>query len=291
MSGRHRTFQICLKRNIIFILIGIIFTSCSENNPTAPTQTSGEFSLLTYNVAGLPQGISPSNPEKNIPLISPLLNKFDIALVQEDFYYHDELKSKAQHPYQSEPKNPSAPFFFGDGLNRFSVFPFPTLYRETWLSCSNGNGNDCLAAKGFSVAETEIAPGVKIDIYNLHLDSGGTQEDFEARSTQIAQLLRTISSRSANKALIVAGDTNLNTESRPEDVGLFQILLDGTGLSDACRSLSCGNELVDRVLFRNGSSVTLKAISWEIDPEFVDKQGNPLSDHSAISVKLGWELH
>lgn len=279
-----------IKNHIIFILIGIIFAHCSENKPTAPIQTSGEFSLLTYNVAGLPQGISPSNPEKNIPLISPLLNKFDIALVQEDFYYHDELKSKAQHPYRSEPQNPPPQFIFGDGLNRFSVFPFAPLLRRTWGGCSNENGNDCLAAKGFSVADTEIATGVAIDIYNLHLDSGGSQKDFDARSIQIEQLLQTINSRSADRALIVAGDTNLNTESRTEDVGLFQILLDGAGLADACRFLSCQTELVDRVLFRNSRSLNLNVISWEIDPEFVDEQGNPLSDHFAISVRFSWEL-
>jgi endonuclease/exonuclease/phosphatase (EEP) superfamily protein YafD len=278
-------------RNFFIILsISVVFTHCSENKPTAPIQTSGDFSLLTYNVAGLPQGISPSNPEKNIPLISPLLNKFDIALVQEDFYYHDELKAKAQHPYQSEPQNAPSQFIFADGLNRFSVFPFATLYRETWGICSNENGYDCLATKGLAVAETEIAPGVVIDIYNLHLDAGGTPQDFEARRSQIQQLLQTINSRSAEKALIVAGDINLNTVTRPLDVVLLQDLLDSAGLTDTCRFLSCGIELVDLVLFRSSSSLTLSPIAWELDPDFVDEQGDPLSDHFAVSVKFSWEL-
>ena len=38
----------------------------------------GEFVALTYNIAGLPDVISGSNPEVNIPLISPLLNAYDL---------------------------------------------------------------------------------------------------------------------------------------------------------------------------------------------------------------------
>src|SRR5690349_21383843 len=41
----------------------------------------GRFTLLTYNVAGLPQLVSPSSPRLNVPLVSPLLNHYDIALV------------------------------------------------------------------------------------------------------------------------------------------------------------------------------------------------------------------
>ncbi|MDD9370350.1 MAG: hypothetical protein PV358_09575, partial [Acidimicrobiales bacterium] len=41
---------------------------------------SGTFSVLSYNVAGLPQEISTVNPQEHIPLISPLLNEYDIVL-------------------------------------------------------------------------------------------------------------------------------------------------------------------------------------------------------------------
>ena len=36
--------------------------------------TSGTLAVLSYNVAGLPWGLSQSDPYKNTPLISPLLN-------------------------------------------------------------------------------------------------------------------------------------------------------------------------------------------------------------------------
>ncbi len=279
-----------LRSCFILPFIFLLLTRCSEP-PTAFNSTSGEFTLLTYNVAGLPQGISPSNPEKNIPLISPLLNKFDIALVQEDFYYHVQLKSQASHPYQSVPKAEAAQFTQGDGINQFSMFPFRLFQRETWQTCSNENGNDCLAKKGFSASEIEIAPGVAVEVYNLHGDAGGGQQDIEARRAQIEQLIERIRTRSTSKAVIVAGDTNLHTESRPEDVALLQKLLDEVELADACRTRDCGSEQVDRVLFRSSAQLALQILSWQIDPDFVDEQGNMLSDHFAISVKFSWQTH
>jgi len=272
------------------LLAALTFCRCAEKSPIPTEPTSGEFTLLTYNVAGLPQGISPSNPKKNIPIISPKLNKFDIALVQEDFVYHNELSSKANHLYQSQTQIDCSPHFITDGLNRFSKFPFSELYREAWENCSNDKGNDCLAAKGFTLAKTEIVPGIFTDIYNVHLDSGGSPNDTEARRSQVAQLLRTLNARSFGNAVIIAGDLNLNTTDRPNDVKIFETLLTSAGLTDVCRFLSCGTELVDRVLFRNGNYLALKAISWELDKNFVDVVGQPLSDHNAVSVRFKWEL-
>ncbi len=272
------------------LLTSLIFCRCVENNAIPIGQTSGEFTLLTYNVAGLPQGISPSNPKENTPIISARLNKFDIALVQEDFVYHEQLSSKAIHPYQSQTQVDCLPHFVTDGLNRFSKFPFGELYRLPWENCSNEDGNDCLAAKGFTMAKTEIVPGVFIDIYNLHLDSGGSPNDTEARRLQVAQLLKAICTHSLENAVIIAGDINLNTTNRPDDVKIFEKLLAGADLTDVCRSLSRGTELVDRVLFRNGNSLVLKAVSWELDESFVDELGQDLSDHKAVSVGFRWEL-
>ena len=90
--------------------------------------------------------------------------------------------------------------------------------------------------------------------------------------------------------MIIAGDLNLNTTDRPNDVKIFETLLTTAGFVDVCRSLSCGTELVDRVLFRNSNSLALKAISWELDENFVDELGRDLSDHSAVSVRFKWEF-
>src|SRR5690606_27992207 len=45
----------------------------------APPATEGTFDALTYNVAGLPVGLSSSQPDINTPYISPLLNAYDLV--------------------------------------------------------------------------------------------------------------------------------------------------------------------------------------------------------------------
>ena len=68
--------------------------------------TAGPLKLLTYNVAGLPGMISSSNPGVNTAQVSPLLNRYDVVVAQEDFAYHADLVAQADHRYQESPSYP-----------------------------------------------------------------------------------------------------------------------------------------------------------------------------------------
>ncbi|MBW2454107.1 MAG: endonuclease/exonuclease/phosphatase family protein [Deltaproteobacteria bacterium] len=250
---------------------------------------SGDFNILTYNVAALPQFISGSDPILNIPQISPLLNLYDLALVQEDFAYQPQLRADALHPYQSVPLAPNG-IDWGDGLNRFSVFPFIEFERHAWVVCNGffDQKNDCLTEKGFSVGLHTLAPGVEVDIYNSHFDAGGSEGDHAAREAQTQQLLDMIANRSSGRAIIVAGDTNMKLSSETT----LQTLLTGASLEDACRALSCGDDYrVDRVMVRSSAEVELTPTSWQLDPNFVDGNGEPLSDHEPVGVVVHWQAH
>ena len=62
--------------------------ACAPGEPE-PELQSGSFTMLTYNVAGLPDGLNDDqNPEVNIPQMAPHLNPYDLVVVQEDFSYH-----------------------------------------------------------------------------------------------------------------------------------------------------------------------------------------------------------
>ena len=244
----------------------------------------GTLLVLTYNVAGLPDLISGSDPLVNTPLISPLLNDFELVLVQEDFSYHAELSADAEHPYQSTPGGGGT---LGDGLNRFSDTVFSDFERAGWEQCNGlfDSGSDCLTEKGFSVGLHELGPDATVDVYNLHMDAGGSQGDIEARQAQIQQLLDTIAMRSDGRALIVAGDTNMDEEDEAD----FVTLLEGAGLVDACRELDCGEEYrIDRIMVRSSDTVELVPTLWLVDDAFVDGAGDPLSDHEAVVVELDW---
>ncbi|HUF32028.1 MAG TPA: hypothetical protein VMN58_02320, partial [Acidimicrobiales bacterium] len=321
----------------------------------AGTRT-GSFTALSYNVAGLPEALSGSDPATNSPLISPLLNAYDLVLLQEDwadhlhdareaglvgdevppFMYHHLVVGDADHPYRSEParhpygvevrRGASGPTLLSDGLNRLSRFAFGPLTREMWEDCYgdlayvvgeevlgasglddvlidaglgavndevDGGKSDCAAQKGFSMARTELAPGVTVDVYNLHADAGGGERDQEARVDNYAQLAAFVNEHSAGRAIILGGDTNLKIDNpdRKLDAEVWSDFLATTGLVDVCQALTCHDDdiSIDKFAFRSakGLEVIPQTHSFERDT-FVDGDGEPLSDHDPLAVRFRW---
>lgn len=238
------------------------------------------FELLTYNVAGLPQGVSGSDPAVNTAQISPLLEPFELVLVQEDFTYHSDLVSQVTHPYQTETV---ALADRSDGLNMLSRFVFTDFTRTTWNECNGfvDQGSDCLTKKGFSRAVVDFGQGRLVDVYDVHFDAGKGDADRTARQRQAAQLTAAIAATSAGHALIVAGDTNM----RVADEDLFTGFLAANELSCACRTLACPESArIDRVLYRSAAGTTLTPLTYALEEQFVDADGERLSDHLAVGV-------
>lgn len=204
---------------------------------------SGEVSVLSYNVAGLPAEISKEHPDVNIPKISPLLNDYDVVITQEDFdwwpdgglasgvdfvNYHDRLRAEATHEYRSERHpGPDATELsaarkdaleIGDGLGVLSRLPIDGNVRVPWTDCfggfdtSDGGAADCLAMKGFLFTRLELEQGVVVDLYDLHGEAGGSDRDQELQKADYEQLAAYINANSAGNAIILGGDTNLHTD-------------------------------------------------------------------------------
>lgn len=251
----------------------------------------GEFVLLTYNVAGLPQGLSSSDPEAHMPQISPKLNGYDIVVVQEDFWYHPQLSAEAEHAYVSEPYTDMPELTdIGDGLNRFSRYPFEMFSRTPWWSCEGTTdcASDCLATKGFSVARHTLDGNITVDIYNLHNEAGSCPRDEEIRDKAADDLIAEIAMRSEGKAVIVAGDFNLHEEDAV-DLEVYTRIADQAGLQDACWVLDCGSTSIDRVLFRGAQGLSLEVTQWSQPSEFIDTEDDgPLSDHDPTAVRFSY---
>jgi hypothetical protein len=272
--------------------------------------TTGTFTALTYNVAGLPEGLSGSNPSVNTPLISPLLNAYDLVLVQEDWidaggvnFFHDDLIAQATHPYLTtpapapqgtDPRRPEA--LVADGLNMLSRFPFGPVTRVMWPHCfggidtSDGGAADCLSQKGFFVARTTLAPGVEVDVYDLHGEAGGTALDELFLAEDFEVLGRFITAHSAGRAVLVGGDFNLHTD-RPGHRAVFDGFLAAAGLTDVCAVLDCGADadVIDKFVFRSGGGVALEPLTHTFERErFRRADGEPLSDHDPLAVTWRW---
>jgi hypothetical protein len=287
----------------------------------------GEFTLLTYNVAGLPQEISTQRPGVNIPLISPKLEPYDIVLTQEDFdwwipeldvldfaNYHTRLRADTTHPWAtgrhpgpaavgidgSDPERPLP--IVGDGNGILSRFPMTEADRVPWEHCfggadtSDGGAADCLAMKGFARTTMTLAEGVEVDVYTVHGEAGRTAADTRMLAEDFELLARYIDEHSGSRAVIVAGDTNLHTEPghvmEPAHGPIWRKFLEDTGMIDVCLVVECHQGgAIDKVAWRNGSGVTLAVQErrWE-SSTFVDGSGRALSDHPPVAVEFRWTL-
>lgn len=269
----------------------------------AAAATSGTFNVLTYNVAGLPEGLSSGNPEKNTPLISPRLAAYDIVNVQEDFNYHAALYAGDNHPYRTAT---SGGVPFGDGLNTLSDHPFEDFERVKWNNCT---GTNCLTPKGFSLARVRLAEGVFVDLYNVHTNADDTADALAARRANVEQLSDFIQANSSGNAVIVMGDTNTRYTRSGDNI---RALADENGLTDAWVQLARGGvrptqgadallcptsappntcEVVDKVLYRGSELLKLDATRYNNEwASFLDSAGGNLSDHFPHTVDFSYTL-
>jgi endonuclease/exonuclease/phosphatase family metal-dependent hydrolase len=253
-------------------------------------QASGTFSVLTYNVAGIPGILSGWRSARNVPRVSPLLNRYDLVFVQEDFSYHRELVGRAEHRHQWGP-TAARSALVGDGLTTLSKFPIEPGQRVRWDACSGYlfDQCDCFGEKGFAAFDVRISRSVTLRLYNLHGDAGHADDDVAARRRGFEQLARHLEAHAADLAVVVAGDTNLD-ETDPRDMSILREFLARTGLRELCREFTCRDRNLDRVLYRGSRQIELLALDWRTDERFVDEQGHHLSDHMPRVANLAWRL-
>ncbi|MFE0450467.1 jacalin-like lectin [Streptomyces sp. NPDC058914] len=272
--------------------------------PPAAAATTGTFDVLTYNVAGLPEGLSSGSPEKNTPLISPRLGAYDIVNVQEDFNYHAALYAGDDHPYRTAT---SGGVPFGDGLNTLSDVPFEDFERVKWNACT---GTNCLTPKGFSLARVRLAEGAFLDLYNVHTNADATDDALAARRANIEQLSDFIQANSSGNAVIVMGDTNTrytragdNIRTLAGENGLtdawVQLVKGGTPPAQGADALLCPTsappndcEVVDKILYRGSRLLSLTATRYDNAwASFLDSAGANLSDHFPHTVDFSYTLN
>ncbi|PZF99318.1 jacalin-like lectin [Micromonospora endophytica] len=270
---------------------------------TAATSAAGTFSVLTYNVAGLPEPLSSGRPSVNTRPIGERVNAYDIVHVQEDFNYHADLYATDRHPYRT-PTSGGVPF--GDGLNTMSNVEYSAFTRVKWDRC---NGTDCLTPKGFTYARHRLAEGVFVDFYNVHTNAGSTDADLAARRANITQLSNWIAANSAGNAVVVMGDLNVRYTRAGDNI---RDLVTANGLTDAwvqqeqggqppaagSPALTCDPdhltnacEVVDKILYRGSKLVRLSLERYHNEyARFLDQAGDHLSDHYPHAAWFRWTL-
>lgn len=257
MVTRHtaRTLPALRLRLLALALVTACFAGSALAEPS-PVTRRGRLDVVTYNVAGLPEGLSNVHPLDTLPLVGARLGKYDLALVQEDFAYPELLRSRLRSSYQSQAFVRGDALHFGDGLSVFSKLPISELRRSAWRACHGlvDASFDCWTPKGLAMTRLEVSPGVLLDVYDVHLDAGAQPDDIKARALQLQQLFETVSAWSGSQALLVGGDFNVTRAELP----LLQRFARDAGMRDACQAPSCADtSRIDRILYRSSPALAL----------------------------------
>ena len=248
-----------MKRFIaIFLCTVLLLTACicgaaaSTKQNSLVVGTSGTIRLTNYNIDGLPiPAAYTEDGEKdayeNTLIIGQIMNlaanvdgntssyPTDILAVQEDFNYDSYFRALlTNYTYQSDH---SGGVPLGDGLNVFTTsYEMTNTIRVTWND-SNGvvdDYNDELTNKGFMVTTICLDEdnGIYIDLYNVHMDAGSSDDDVEARASQFDQLADFIEDYSANRPIIITGDFNSSLLGCDDEPALMEFI-ERLGLNDA----------------------------------------------------------
>ena len=273
-------------------------TDAEPETPVAAA-AEGTFTFLNYNVAGLPSLNASSAKAARQKLLGQKVGAdgYDIVAVQEDFGYDADFASGLNMPYRTFGQSNVVT---GDGLNVFSKTPVYNEARETW----NKKGGmlwegDIVSQKGVMLAVVELAPGVYVDVYNLHADAFGGQESVEARHDNFMQTMNFINSHSKDHAVIVTGDFNNAFHFGAEGKDLYNIFVEQLGFRDVWVEMVNGGsytdfsgysgsywgrwDSVECILYRSGDALTLTPTSHQYI-NYTDENGSGLSDHSSAAA-------
>lgn len=259
-----------------------------------------ELSLLTLNVSGIPGWVSRDDPKSRMAAIGRLANAYDVALFQEDFLYHDELAAALDHAFLARGGGARSRLFSlvpflcgscGSGLSvaaRIAPDDLLELTRRPFGGCVGWfeAKNDCWTNKGIMALRLKLSEQAELDLYTLHMEAGRGDADRAVRLSQLENLARTVEAYSRGRAVILAGDFNLNW-FRTADRALLEAFTTRLGLRDSRAWPESGGPSwrVDYILYRAGPGLALDLL--EAGP--ADRSGSTgarLSNHPALAARF-----
>ncbi len=271
------------------------------------------WTLLSYNVKGLPPLVMDGDGPARMRAISERMRRYDIVVLQEVFAYDDLLRTAGRSVQWLNGPGPRfrvsqlpalIPLYLPCLLSSYCEMPSsaglalalhsPAIVAEllTAQAYSTCHGvlrasNDCLATKGWLGVELSFPEG-KVHLYTTHLDAGQSPRDRLARQAQLGELTRAILRYSRGQALLVTGDFNLHRSSG-DDMGMLTDFLGATGLENTrvFESPRCefGCLGLDYIMQRSGSSLAI-LVDAATAGEFVDADGEALSDHPPLTIEF-----
>ena len=291
-------------------------------------QTKTTFSIVSLNVDGLPGKVAflPVNADGPMSMGSERISAYlaaqncDILCLQEDFNYRWEIWSRLFANYQHDEWSGGITYedheidfahlqnlkFKCDGLNMLwrNSIQSDRYERVPWQKSFGKFSHDFddIITKGFRRHELTLSDGIKIVVYNMHMDAssdrdeqkGNDAKDREARISQWKQLRDHILERLDDRPVIITGDMN-SYYHRDDFKTEFIDAITATGratVSDAwiekCNkgvypemgSEPLEYETLDKALYINPTDGnSLELVNLTIDRSNYLHNGQPLGDH------------
>lgn len=261
----------------------------------------------------------------------------DLLALSEDFNFFQEMGSNAPS-YATMTQRERIPTEVGVGDLKDSLFPFDTdglnlMYKNNltvssesmtaWnehyspftfygigsigVNVPDQNGADGMIDKGFRFYQVQMAPGVVVDVYILHMDAETSDGDNAARASQIDQLMEAVNANDNGNPIIIMGDTNCRYTRDP-----LQSTIIAAGFSDPWIDLKWDGiypqmgddalmvtdpelgyqkgEVVDKVFYKDGTNVKLKATNYFVDAEGYTDEDGLLGDHPPVIVTFEYSF-
>lgn len=304
-----------LIKSAAIILCATILVSCLA--PFSFAEESNSFSVINYNVAGLPDfnwilGKESRDVKGNQLQLGKILNErgYDIIAVQEDFGYHGSLmKGLGDYDYSTVH---SGGIPGGDGMNIISKFKLYNETRVKWYDAYGiiEEGADEMTPKGILYTVIELEEGVYLDFYNIHADAFDGEGSRAARESNFRQLAEMIISNSfnRNRPVIVVGDFNTYSSSASDvNSNINYYFHELCGFKDGWTEIhnngdytdysewwgNGGNwgswDSVEKILYKSGGGVELEVTDFNYE-YILNADGESISDHVAAIAGFNYTV-
>ncbi len=282
-----------MRFNWIIALLMLLATCCatlhaakSAAKPTGKEDlNSYQIKIVTYNVAGLPDFITFNRklaPTKTrFAHIGDLLKKYDIICLQEMFIKDREIiEKKLPSYYVVHGADVGEVKLLGSGVYTFSRWPVTSSHYEKWEHLTDA---DMLSLKGFVAATVVISPTLSIDVYNLHGQTGKSQDKAAMKIKNFERLAKYMDYQSggSGRPVLLLGDFNIKTGDE-----VWNSIMKNTGvvaIPDPVKGKP------DHLFYKeNGSGWRITVV--ETGTEFIDPDTKKkTSDHIAFQATLKFE--
>lgn len=306
----------------------IALTSAADPDETPAACRVGDFSVMTYNVAGLPWPLAKKGPEalhaigERLSLMRAQGCAPGVVVLQEAFSGDAKAIGRiAGYPYVVEgpylrtgtaPKGVERDWMLGEtagtpvdsGLVILSDLPVLDVKRAAFPegACA---GFDCLAAKGVLMATLQLADGREVMVAGTHFNSKGASHASAARALDAyrreADFLASFvaANRTPGIPVVIAGD--FNRGQRPARIAALDAAiarLGGQGEADALKTWLAGgprpltSPADAATIVRRGRDMqfTLDARGKALIPAGADIPFGTEPDGSMLSDHIGYTI-